>query len=253
MIRNDSEAYRRAIEVAAQQLVTMDHRDSVSYIKVPLIFPSGSTVVVRVADAHPHFFISDHGAGHEEADMMGAATIYTRYGRSVADRAGISFDHYAFFMMKASRDQLPGAIVTVANCALETVTIAVYKLDERKRQNDADALYKRLLRVFQPRRVGVAKDATVTGRSNTKWHISALVEGAPRKTLFEPVSNHHASIFAASTKFHDIAGVDQPPGRVAVVHKKAELDTYLTVLAQNANVIESGVSDDTIARLAEAA
>lgn len=253
MIRNDSEAYRQAIEIAAKQLVATDHRDGVSYIKVPLIFPSGSTVVVRVADAHPHFFVSDYGAGHEEADMMGAAYIYTRYGRAIADRAGVGFDHHAFFVMKASKDQLPGAVVTVANCALEAVTVAVYKLEERKQQDDADALYKRLVRVFQPRHVGVAKDVMVTGRSNTKWRISALVEGASHKTVFEPVSNHHVSIFAASTKFHDIAGLEQAPGRVAIVHNKTELDTYLAVLAQDANVIERSVSDDVIVRLAEAA
>lgn len=246
-LANDREAFRKAIDEVSRQIVAADHREGLSYLKTPLLFPSGSSIVVRIVDAFPDFLVSDHGAGYDEAELMGASGSYARYARAVAESAGIGFDQHAFFVTKATRQQLAGAVVTVANCALEAATIAAYKLSERRQSDQAEALYRRLVSVFPNR--PVAKDVSIRGQSNTEWHVALMVQSDGKRTLFEPVSNHHTSVFAASTKFHDIAAAEDAPGRVAVVRNKADLKTYLAVLSQAADVIERNAPDRTLIRL----
>lgn len=132
MIRNDSDAFRKAVDEVARNLVTTEHRNGTSFIRVPLTFPSGSGMVVRVMDAYPDFFVTDFGNGYEEAEMMGGSSIYARYAPHVASRAGIGFEQHSFFVLKATQEQLAGAIVTVANCALESVIHTTFKLQERR-------------------------------------------------------------------------------------------------------------------------
>ena len=47
MLRNDSKAFREAIESVAREIVVAEHREGWSYIKTPLLYPGGSTIVVR--------------------------------------------------------------------------------------------------------------------------------------------------------------------------------------------------------------
>lgn len=251
MLRNDNRAFREAIESVTREIIVAEHRKGCSYIKTPLLYPGGSTVVVRINDGYPEFFVTDFGAGYSEAEMMGASAIFARHSREIADHAGIGFDSHSFFVAKATRQQLPGVVVTVANCSQEAVAVAAYRLAERRFSDDTEKLYERLVRVFP--RGKVARDAEVIGQSNTRWHVATLVQGDMRKTIFEPVSSHHTSIFAASTKFRDIAEIDNAPGRVAIVRKKAELKTYLAVLSRSANVIERDAPNETLVRLATAA
>lgn len=248
MIRNDEIAFHEAVESVARQLVTADHKGPGSYIKTPLLYPGGSSVVIQVSDSYPDFFVTDFGAGYNEAEMLGGSAIFTRYARQVAEQAGIGFDQHSFFIMRATRKQLAGAVVTVANCSQQAVAIAAYKLSEKKYSDETERLFTRLISVFPSRQV--AKDVEVIGQSNTRWHVATLVKGDGHPTIFEPVSSHHTSIFAASTKFRDIAELEGAPRRVAIVRKKAELKTYLAVLSRAADVIEQDASDETFTRLA---
>lgn len=247
MIRNDSDAFKKAIDDVAKQLVTAEHRNGMSFIRVPLIYPSGAGVVVRVTDAYPDFFVSDYGSGYEEAEMMGGSTIYARHAPGVAKNAGIGFDSHSFFVMKATREQLPSVIVTVANSALECVIATAFKLAEKRHADETEFLYQRLVRLFTPS--SVSKDVQVLGHSNTQWTVATLVSAEHNKAIFEPVSKHHSSVFAVTTKFHDIGLNDNAPRRISVVKKKSEMDTYLAILNQAGSVIESDQPDETYKRL----
>jgi hypothetical protein len=248
MIRNDGTLFRQAVEEVTKELVSADHRAGFSFVKTPLTYPSGAGVVVRVGDSYPNFLVTDFGSGYEEADLMGSSGVYVRSARAIAETAGIGFDSHAFFVLQVPRTQLPGAIVTVANCSREAVSVAAFRMSERRFAENTELLYRRLVTVF-PRRT-VVKDAEIMGQSTTRWHVATLVSDGPRPTIFEPVSNHHASIFAAATKFNDIAKAEDPPTRVAVVRNKIEFKTYLAVLSQEAHVIESEAPDATLVRLA---
>jgi hypothetical protein len=243
--------FRSTIEAVVMELVHAEFRGGNVFIRTPVLYPSGATVVVRVDDAGKTFFVTDMGAGYQEADMMGASLIYARHARAIAESAGIRFDNEAFFVIEASREQLPGAIATVANCSQEAVGLAAYKLSERRASDVAELLYDRLVRIFTLPKV--AKNASIIGASNTEYNVAALVTLDKRPAVFEAVANHPASIVFANSKFHDFALLERPPVSIAVVRKKKELGTYHNLLAQVAHVIETDVSDERISKIARAA
>ena len=250
MLTADDPKFQAIIDSVARQLVIAEHRSGGSFIRTPLLYPSGAQVVVRIQDSSDHYFVSDIGLGYQEAEMMGASQIYTRQAVSIAEQAGVRFDSHAFFILEASKDQLPGAVATIANCSNEATVVTAYKLATRKYEDDSELLYNRLVNVFSPK--AVARRAEVIGSSNTKWRVAAMVRLTPngRSTLFEPVANHHSSIAHATMKFQDIARLDSAPGRVAVVQNKRQFGTYLNVLSQAANVIDERASNAIILRLA---
>lgn len=242
---------RAFIDRVATQLATVDHREGGSFVSTPLLYPSGSAVVVRIEPTGTDYFVTDLGLGYREADMMGASLTYARHARQVAEQAGIGFDQHAFFVARASADDLLGCIIAVANCSLEAVTIAAMKLSERRVADEAEMLYERLTRVFTPSRV--ARNTEIRGASNTSWPVANLVRSGPSETIFEPVLNHRNSIASVVTKFHDIALIEHAPARVAVVRNKHDFGTLLGVLTQAGRVITRDVSDDTLRLAAKAA
>ncbi len=205
--------------------------------------------VVRVdvlgSDRH---FVTDMGSGYLEAEMMGTSLIYARNAKTIAEETGLHFDLHAFSIIDVSRDQLPGAIITIANASQQAVAVTAYKQSEKKFAEDAELLYERLIKVFT--RLLVNRDVSIVGASNTSWHVANVVRLERKLTVFEPVSKHPNSITTATTKFHDLARLDDPPNRVAVVENKERLGTYLGVLSQAASVIVRDVPDTTLRRLA---
>lgn len=243
--------FSNLVDQVARELVTVSHDAGHSFISTPLVYPNGTSVVVRIEDARGEYLVTDFGMGYEEASMMGASTMYARCARVVSEARSIGFDDHSFFAIRVTQEQLAGAVVTVANCSKEAVNIVAYKLADRRSRDAVEVLYNRLITVF-PKRI-IARDVSVIGQSNTEWHVATMVRGEQRQTIFEPVSAHHVSVCAAATKFHDIAAMEDAPSRVAVVERKIDLKTYLAVIAQSANVIERGSSDDTYSQVANAA
>lgn len=93
----------RIADAVAREIVSTKHRHDGSFISTPLLYPSGSTVVVKIHQAGEQFFISDIGLGYQEADMMGAGSIYARHARVIAENAGIRFDSQSFFIRGIAR------------------------------------------------------------------------------------------------------------------------------------------------------
>ena len=244
--QRNSDEFQKTVDAVARQLVAVKHRGGMSFITTPMTYPSGTSVVVRIADGGTDFFVSDFGAGYAEAEMMGGTATYVRQARGISDASGIDFDSHSFFIVHADQNRLPGAVTLVANCSRDAVAATAFAIAERRVAEDSNALYDRLVHVFTPPRV--SRDVEIMGRSTTKWHFAALVQG-PRPAVFEPVSSHHSSVFAAATKFDDLASLDDPPSRVAVVRSKEELKSYLAVISRHASVIETRVPDATISAL----
>ena len=241
--------HRQLMESVAGQLVAIEHRPDGAFITTPIMYPSGSMAVVR-ADVlgHDRHFITDMGMGYLEAEMMGTSLIYARSATPIAEQAGIHFDNHAFSLLDVSRDQLAGAIIAIANASQQAVALAAYKQSEKKIAEDEERLYERLVKVFTP--LHVNRDVAIVGASNTSWRVANIVRLERKITVFEPVSRHPNSITTATTKFHDLARLDDPPNRVAVVENKERLGTYLGVLSQAADVITRDAPDRTLKRLA---
>lgn len=244
--------FRELIEGVARTIVATEHRAGGSFIRTPLMYPGGSTVVVRIEQGDNRFFVSDIGLGHQEAELMGASSMYSRPARVIAEEAGVRFDNQAFFVLETSREELPSAVVTIANCSQHAVMRAADALTEKTFEDRKTKLYERLVRVFEPK--VVKKNVEIIGASHQKWPVAAIVSlpGA-RPTVFEPVTKHPNSVAHASMKFSDIALSENAPQRVAVVSDRRELGTLLTVLSRSANVIEDNETNERIRRLALAA
>ena len=239
------------IDEAVRSLVSTEHTPVGTLVRTPLLYVSGANVVVSVeaADRDGIWFVSDYGLGFIEAEMLGATAGFRKQARIVAYNAGVKFDSNAIFVAEVSKDQLAGAIVTIGNCSRDAVAIAALKLSDKKSTEDQAVLYERLVRVFTA--PAVLRETELTGSSNTVWPVANVVmfEGRP-KAIFETVADQRYSVVNAAAKFHDLALLDQPPNRIAVVRNKKILGTWLNVLAQSANVIQLSVPDTTIIRLA---
>ncbi len=246
--------FSEMVDAVSRELVTADHRAGASFIRTPLMYPSGATVVVRIDDdGQKEFFVSDMGFGSREADLMGGSRIYSRHAKLIADANGIGFDSHSFFVVKASRDQLAGAVMAVANCSLQATLRVSERLAREKESDAGEELVERLIHIFRPE--NVERGAEVFGASTTAWEVTALVRPphAATATIFEPVANHRTSISAVATKFNDLSRLDTPPHLVSVVHDKTAFGTLLGVLSQAGHVINDNVPDKTFLRLADAA
>jgi hypothetical protein len=247
----EGEVFQEVVKSAVAQLVAHECIAGASYVTTPLLYASGGYVVVRIEPSSEQFFVSDFGAGHEEAVLMNGEHTYRNVARAVAEANGVGFDNFSFFVLKVSRDQLPGAIAAIANCSQEAVNVTAMKVSERRQRDDNAILFERLASVFGNK--SIARDAHVIGASNTEWHVSSLVTVEKKSIAFEAVSKHPTSIVHAAAKFSDIARISGAPSRVAVVANKKALGTYLGVLTHNASVVEHTSKDDVFRRLLEVA
>jgi hypothetical protein len=92
--------------------------DNRAFIRTPVLFPSGSKVVVVFhEEGGGGYRVSDPGQGLEEADTLGIATAYRKQVAKVATRSGIGFDDRAFVVASLGPDQLVGAVIAVASAA----------------------------------------------------------------------------------------------------------------------------------------
>lgn len=242
-------AIGRAINAALRDLVSVKHRPGGSFVRLPVLYPSGSSTRVRVDGGPNEFFVSDYGGGYEEADIMGGLATFARVARPIAERSGIGFDQHSFFVMKASAAQLAGAMATIASCSQEAVNTTALKVAERK-EKDRLALLHNLLDETFPQG-SVTKSAEFVGNSNTVWPVAALVRQGRREAIFETVTANHTSVATVSTKFNDFLRLERPPGRVVFTPNKSALGTYLGVLSPISNVVEFNVSPRRLPELAE--
>jgi hypothetical protein len=241
-------AFREVVDGVARALVDVRQANGASFISLPVLYPGGSLVVVRIDPHHDgHYLVSDMGMGFQEAELMGAGRLFAHSAPSVAVRSGVHFDRQTF-SIGVRRERLVGAVSVIAACSQEAVQVAAFRLDEKKRADAADRLCERLYRLFTPGKV--ERGATVVGASNTPWTVTALVRADGHKAVYEPVSEHANSVASALTRFVDINQLEHPPARIAVVRKKELLGTRLALISTTANVVEESVSDQTLERLA---
>lgn len=248
MITLIDNSLKEAVQAAISLVVSAAHAPEGSYVTTPLLYPSGSAVVVRVSGGGDRFFVTDFGLGRTEAEMMGADRVFTRNGQLVATAAGVSFDHNEFFVIEVPRDRIAGAIMAVANCSHEAVAMTAFRISERASAGAAEHLVERLESAFGGD--AVKRDDKVIGASNHEWEFSASVTIGGRRSVFEVANKHPNSVAAVATKMGDVARVEHAPRRIVMVPRKADFGTYLGVLAHTANVVEEKIGIEQIRRLA---
>jgi hypothetical protein len=242
------EELRDVAEAVARGLASVHVNGAGYFIRTPVMFPGGSSVVVRIDGSRDTFFVSDYGVGYQEALMMNASLSYTHFAAAIAQRVGIEFDQRTFFVARATRDELPAVVMLVANCAQRAVIETSFNVEEKRIEIDRERFAARLVGAFGSKRVVL--NAEVRGASTMSWPVLARVEANDQVVLFEHAKANKNSVVNIAAKFHDIARLRQPPRRVVSVKSKREMNEFLGLLSQAADVIEIDTPDDLLLRLA---
>jgi hypothetical protein len=239
---------RDPIQGAASELVTVEQWGDTTFIHLPLFFPSGAAATVCVSRSEGGFLVSDHGFAYRELEAIGAERSFARTAGTIAGRAEIAKDRRRLFV-EAKQDDLARAICDVGAASWQVVD-KIYT-DRREDEDEIeleDELTAKLVSLFGEPNVKVREK--LFGSSSTEWGVSAVVENAKSKTVFQAVSNHPASVYRANSAFHDLARTQKPPKLIAVVRNLEALGSRLAVLSQAGKVIAEASSEDIFRRLA---
>ena len=239
-------------EQVASNLAKADILDNRAFIRTPVLFPSGATVVVVIEDqGSGHYRLTDLSQGHDEADLMGVAPAYRRQAGEIATRSGLVLADHAFVLAGVAQSQLVAAVMVVANAPTRALERALARPAGRQKDAAVEKLVARLTSAFP--RGKVTGRVELPGASTHAWDVDAVVMTETGRAVFDLVSPSAVSVAFAATKFHDIARLHPAPARVAVVPRKASFGDLLAVVAQAARIIEEDATDRTFVRASEAA
>lgn len=243
-----------AVQSAIQGLVEAREIDGTTFVNLPLVYPDGSFVTLQVGgikgkgrEAGNKFRISDNGYAYRELECIGAERSFANIVTKVAEEDGLSRNKRAIFV-DVPLDQLQRAICDVAVASWRVADTAYQKLSEDDEGDIDDELRERLKRIFGEKKI--LEDKKIQGISSTKWEFSAIVQTGASLVIFDAVGNHPNSIYRASTSFHDIGALENPPRRVAVVRDKQALGSRLHILSQAGKVIDTNQPDDVFVKAA---
>lgn len=216
------------------------------FIRTPMLYPSGSSAVIRIDGSDDRFFVTDNGMGYDEALMFNAAHGYAVVARTLIRDTEIGFDSRSFFVAHAAADELVGVVGAIANYSQRAVIETVVRHEARKKDADRAMLLHRLDSVFGTRRV--EKDVTIRGSSTVDWEVTARIQSDNIVSIFDYARPHKNSVSSAAAKFHDIARLDVPPRRIISVRDYAAMGNFVGLLSQAANVIELEKTPDEVLR-----
>jgi len=238
---------REAAEMAARDLITVKHWGGSSFLNLPLIYPDGSFVTVKLDRVPSGFRVSDNGFAYREAECLGVQRSFPKTAGSVAEAEGLTVNRRAIYT-DVTAEGLSRAICDIATASWLVADRIIGNISEEAEAEIEEHLSDRLVNIFGSARVkSVPK---LIGASTSEWEVSAIVEMTDHRTVFQAVANHANSVFRVSTAFRDLAALDRPPKLVAVVHDKATFGPKLNLLAQEGRVIEDKQSDDVFLRAA---
>ena len=243
---------RASLDEAVRQLVATTHYAGGSVVTMPVIYPSGSSVTLEVAMHGERCFVTDMGNAFDEAEMMGSGRYFRSEATRIAEVCQIKFDGRLMFVAEVPIDRVRGAMVIVANASADAARAAANKQAERHEHDAKEELYERLSCIYRTK--DVVKDAQAIGQSNHKWKISVLVRDTVKTWMFEPVSGYYITAVGTAAKFHDFAGLETPPERIAVIKSRSDLGDYYGLIATaSTKVVQASEPDSTFVRLLEAA
>jgi hypothetical protein len=244
--------YTQTLDEAVRTLVSTRHASAGSLVTMPVMYPSGSAVVLEVSMNGKRCFVSDMGTAFEESQMMGSNRYFKSEANRIAERYGIKFDGQLMFVAEVPIENIQGALVVVANASGDAARAAANKQTERHEHDAKEMLYERLLSVYRTK--DVAKDAEAIGQSNHRWKISVLVKDSVNTWMFEPVSGFYITAVGTAAKFHDFAALESPPSRISVIKSRDDIgDFYGLVAGASTKIVYANEPDSTFERLLEAA
>jgi hypothetical protein len=236
-----------AAEAAASELLRVSHRGQTSFVKLPLYYPDGSPVTVRLDAVKSGVRVSDNGFAHQRLEAVGAERSWGKTASALAGQFAFEAAGHAIFADVPSSELAP-AIADVA-CASWTVVDKVFaNLPDEEEETFGQQIRERLVAIF-PDRIEPG-DQKIGGLSTYEWNVTAIVRAAGGPAVFQAVTGKGRSINKAAATFLDVGSLEVPPTIVAIVKEKAAIGPRLMLLAQaGARVIEASMPDEALVRL----
>lgn len=239
-------ALTSAVESAVRDLLSVRHWGGSSYVSLPMFFPSGAPVTVRVSGGSERFHVDDGGFAYRELESIGAHRSFGKAAPKIAEPEELQFDRRTIYV-DTNVAELARAISDIGIASWNMVHAVVSRLAEGGEEIE-EYLRERLVRIFGP--THVEPDEKIIGSSTQEWEVSAILKLGGERTVFQAVADNPISIYRNSTAFHDLAALPTPPRLVAVVNDRKALGTRLSLLSQISRVIESKQPDDAYQRAA---
>lgn len=239
-------ALSKISETIAPNLISTRNWGDASFISLPMVYPSGSFVTVRLTYAPGGIRVSDSGFAYREAESFGATRSFANSARAVVEKYGVEIGRRAIFV-DVPVDEVERAIFDVSAASKALAERIVANISQDGEAAISELLHARLDHLFP---TAVEHEGKIVGASTTEWDVTAVTKVNGHSTVFQAVPNWPVSVFKASTAFHDLAALENPPTLVSVVSKKAEMGKNYSILAQAGKVIEVGQADDVFRKVA---
>ena|SRR5579864_1171372 len=238
-----------AAEAAASQLVSVRRSGGSSFINLPILYPDGSFVTLKLDQAAKGVRVSDNGFAYRELEAIGAGRSFAKTALSVAEALELQADRRSVFV-DVPEEQLVRAICDVGIASWQIADRVYSRAAEEDEAEIEDYLRDRLMKVFGSK-LRAPDQNKIKGASTSEWEVSAIVEQDGKQTVFHAVSNHANSVFRTSAAFHDLLALkERAPNVVSVVRSKAALGSKFGILSQAGRVIEEEQPDDVYIRAA---
>lgn len=214
-------------------------------MNLPILYPDGSSVTVRIDPLAKGIRVSDNGFAYREIEALGAERSFAKTANNIVEEIGVFTDKKAVYV-EATAETLLRAIVDVASASWQIAAKVVKRVSEREEAEIEEQLTERLVSIFGFDHVN--PDKKLTGASSNEWEVSAVVSLNSHVAAFQAVGDSPVSIYKTSTAFHDLGSLERPPILISVVRSKKALGARLGLLSQAGRVIEEQQPDDVFRR-----
>jgi hypothetical protein len=232
----------RIVEETAQELVRLRRVNDSSFLNLPMLYPDGSNVTVKIDQVAGGLRVSDNGFAFREAEDSNAVRSFGQTKKSVAEEFGVQVGGKAFFV-DTERAGLIEAVCDVAAASWQIVARIYSRLPDESETELEEEIAVRLKTLFGSSHVEENKD--VAGASSVSWPVSAVVVFPDHRTVFQAVGDNANSINRSATAFRDLSLLPKAPRLVAVVRDKLALGARASLLTQaSARIIERTNPDD---------
>ena len=234
-----SETTRELVESVIGQVVKCAHETDGTIVQMPMHYPSGTRVSIRVQFDGNTCFLSDLGNASREAELLGATNkLFRNQARQVAEQFGVKFDQFSFLELQVLPDEVGAAIRILAGASEKAAVMTEIKMSDQKKANDAQILVDRLSQIFGSEQV--IPGAHLKGQSHNSWEFDAQVElSSDQIAVLECVTGNHSSVYSAYTKFSDLSHLKKSPKRfVAINHNARCSEEFLNLLGFDSRSID---------------
>lgn len=240
------------VRAAVESLVRTSAWGNAYFINVPLTYPSGSVVGVKVTPKGGGYLVTDFGLGWREAEDYEAQRSFGAHAGRIKSLVGVEYGDNHEFHMFATERQLTTAIRRVAYASHRAAMKAFKSLPEEGAREIGEALFQMLRDTFGAE--NVSGETKLAGASNIEWPFAARLLQGKKRILFDVVSPQWTSVVSAKSKFSDVRRLGRNNIPVAVVDSIDAMGKWLPLIAQEAEVIEDNIDGDELRKvIAEAA